>query len=82
MRARVLGRRKKSRSNRQKAARHFVFSGSMKKISYASGLEGKQVIPIQALTCLLYVGVGLIATLLFLGLIAINVTFVLARLST
>jgi hypothetical protein len=38
----------------------------MKKISYASGLEGKQVIPIQALTCLLYVGVGLIATLLFL----------------
>jgi len=38
----------------------------MKKISYASGLEGKQLIPIQALTCLLYVGVGLITTLLFL----------------
>jgi hypothetical protein len=46
---------------------HFVFSGSMKKISYASGLEGKQVVPIQAITCLLYIGVGLAATLLFLN---------------
>ena len=45
---------------------HFVFSGSMKKISYASGLEGKQVVPIQAITCVLYIGVGLTATLLFL----------------
>src|SRR5918996_159111 len=45
---------------------HFVFSGSMKKISYASGLEGQQVVPIQAMTCLLYIGVGLTATLLFL----------------
>ena len=46
---------------------HFVFYGSMKKISYASGLEGKQVVPIQAITCLLYVGVGLAATLMFLN---------------
>jgi hypothetical protein len=46
---------------------HFVFSGSMKKISYASGLEGKQVVPIQAITCLLYIGVGLAATLMFLN---------------
>ncbi len=45
---------------------HFVFSGNMKKISYASGLEGKQVVPIQAITCLLYNGVGLAATLMFL----------------
>jgi hypothetical protein len=45
---------------------HFVFSGNMKKISYASGLEGKQVVPIQAITCVLYIGVGLTATLLFL----------------
>jgi hypothetical protein len=45
---------------------HFVFSGSMKKISYASGMEGRQVVPIQAITCLLYVSVGLSATLLFL----------------
>lgn len=46
---------------------HFVFSGSMKKISYASGLEGQRVVPIQAITCLLYIGVGLAATLLFLN---------------
>ncbi len=45
---------------------HFVFFGQMKKISYASGLEGQQVIPIQALTALLYIVVGLAATLLFL----------------
>jgi hypothetical protein len=46
---------------------HFVFSGDMKKISYASGLAGKQVIPIQAITCLLYIGIGLAATLMFLN---------------
>jgi hypothetical protein len=46
---------------------HFVFSGDMKKISYASGLAGKQVIPIQAITCLIHIGVGLAATLLFLN---------------
>jgi hypothetical protein len=45
---------------------HFVFSGDMKKISYSSGLAGKQVIPIQAITCLIYIGIGLAATLLFL----------------
>jgi hypothetical protein len=45
---------------------HFVFLGNMKKISYASGLEGKQVIPIQALTALLYITIGLASTLLFL----------------
>jgi hypothetical protein len=45
---------------------HFVFSGQMKKISYESGMEGKQVVPIQAITAVLYVGTGLIATLLFL----------------
>lgn len=46
---------------------HFVFSGHMKKISYASDLEGKQVLPIQAMTALLYSVVGLVATLLFLN---------------
>jgi hypothetical protein len=46
---------------------HFVFSGDMKKISYASGLAGKQVIPIQAITCLVHLSVGLVATLLFLN---------------
>jgi hypothetical protein len=46
--------------------RHFVFRGQMKKISYASGMEGEEVVPIQALTCILYVVTGLAATTLFL----------------
>jgi hypothetical protein len=46
--------------------RYFVFSGKMKKISYASGMEGMQVIPIQAMTSLVYILAGLAATLLFL----------------
>jgi hypothetical protein len=46
--------------------RHFVFRGQMKKISYASGMEGKEVIPIQAITCILYIITGLTATALFL----------------
>jgi hypothetical protein len=41
---------------------HFVFSGDTKKISYASGLAGKQVVPIQAITSILYIAVGLAAT--------------------
>jgi hypothetical protein len=46
---------------------HFVFSGQLKKIAYASGLEGKQVLPIQAITALLYTVVGLGATWFFLN---------------
>jgi hypothetical protein len=46
---------------------HFVFSGSLKKIAYAGALEGKQVLPIQAMTALLYIVVGAIATMLFLN---------------
>jgi hypothetical protein len=45
---------------------HFVFSGKMKKIAYASGMDGKGVVPIQAVTAMLYIAVGLVATLLFL----------------
>ncbi len=45
---------------------HFVFHGETRKICYASGLEGEPVVPVQALTALLYVGAGLIATELFL----------------
>jgi hypothetical protein len=44
----------------------FVFSGATKKISYESGLDGQQVIPIQGITSVLYVSVGLIAMLLYL----------------
>jgi hypothetical protein len=60
---------------------HFVFSGHLKKIAYASGLEGKQVLPIQALTAMLYVFVGLIATLLFLNG-AFAISFVFTMLAT
>jgi hypothetical protein len=45
---------------------HFVFSGSLKKIAYDGALEGKRVLPIQAMTAFLYILVGLVATLLFL----------------
>lgn len=61
--------------------RHFVFSGPMKKISYASDLEGKQVLPIQAMTALLYIVVGLVATLLFLNG-SFTIAFVLTMIST
>ena len=46
--------------------RHFVFWGQMKKISYASGMEGHEVIPVQALTSIVYIVTGLAATALFL----------------
>jgi len=44
----------------------FVFSGKTKKIAYESGLDGQKVIPIQAVTAVIYVGVGLVGTCLFL----------------
>jgi hypothetical protein len=44
----------------------FVFSGKMKKISYTSGMEGMRVVPIQAMTSLIYIAAGLTATFLFL----------------
>ena len=45
---------------------YFVFSGQMKKIAYASGLEGERVIPIQAITSGLYLITSLMTILLFL----------------
>ncbi len=45
---------------------YFVFSGKMKKISYASDMEGKQVIPVQAVTAVVYLVTGLLSTLFFL----------------
>ena len=47
--------------------RHFIFRGATKKIAYASGLEGEPVIPIQAVTAVLYVATGMLCSLLFLG---------------
>lgn len=42
------------------------FEGSMKKIAYASGLEGVRVVPVQAMTSMVYLAIGLAGTLLFL----------------
>ncbi len=44
----------------------FTFSGETKKIAYASGLDGQKVIPIQALTSMLYVCTALVSILLFM----------------
>lgn len=43
------------------------YFGTTKKIAYASGLEGIRVIPVQALTAILYVSAGLIGCALFLN---------------
>ena len=45
---------------------HFVFHGETKKIAYAGNLAGEKVVPIQGVTAILYTGVGLVGTLLFL----------------
>ncbi|QOX77833.1 prolipoprotein diacylglyceryl transferase [Trichlorobacter lovleyi] len=46
--------------------RGFVFLGSTKKIAYADGMESVEVLPVQALTAVLYTVCGLLATALFL----------------
>jgi prolipoprotein diacylglyceryltransferase len=45
---------------------YFVFRGETKKIAYADNLAGEKVVPIQAVTALLYTAVGLAGMLLFL----------------
>jgi len=45
---------------------NFIFSGQTKKIAYAHGLDGQQVIPIQGVTALLYSAVSLSGIFLFL----------------
>jgi hypothetical protein len=45
---------------------HFVFRGETKKIAYADNLAGEKVVPIQAVTAVLYTSVGLAGMLLFL----------------
>lgn len=45
----------------------FVFRGGTKKIAYAGGMEEAEVIPIQAVTSLLYTLCGLLASGLFLS---------------
>lgn len=45
---------------------HFTFWGKTKKIAYAQNLEGHAVVPIQALTAIIYTGTGLLCFYLFL----------------
>ena len=46
---------------------HFAFHGETRKICYASHLEGEAVVPVQALTAILYVATGLVGMELFLS---------------
>lgn len=48
------------------AGRCFVFFGTTKKVAYAGGMEGAEVVPIQAVTAVFYTSLGFIATWLFL----------------
>ena len=68
--------------------RGFVFHGSTKKIAYADGLEAVPVIPVQAITAVLYTVCGLVAAGLFLAgqhaaafLLAVMVTQIWRSLS-
>ncbi len=45
---------------------HFIFTGKTKKIAYAHGLDGQQVVPVQAVTALIYSFTGLTGCHLFL----------------
>lgn len=49
------------------SGRGFVFFGSTKKIAYAGGLEATEVIPIQAITAVLYTVCGLVAAGMYLS---------------
>jgi hypothetical protein len=52
----------------QKIFRHcnFVFTGTTRKIVYADGFAGIQVLPVQALTAVIYSGAGLICLYIFI----------------
>ncbi|WP_305045266.1 prolipoprotein diacylglyceryl transferase family protein [Geoalkalibacter sp.] len=56
---------------------NFIFQGELKKISYASGLHGQPVIPVQGVTAFLYCAAALLGTLWFL-----NGRFTLALVAT
>ncbi len=56
---------------------HFIFTGKTKKIAYADGLDNEPVIPIQAVTSVVYITAALSGTYFFL-----QGSFVAAFLST
>lgn len=47
------------------STRHFIFTGKTKKISYAHGLDSVPVVPIQAVTSVIYCTFGAIGLVLF-----------------
>jgi hypothetical protein len=49
------------------AGQSFTFTGGTRKIAYAGGMEGVRVLPVQALTAIIYSGIALAATALFLN---------------
>lgn len=61
---------------------NFVFWGKTKKIVYAQQLEGLAVVPIQALTAVLYTGTGLLSFYLFFkgfAAAALIITLIIAQ---
>jgi hypothetical protein len=44
----------------------FVFTGQTKKVAYEGGLEGEKVVPVQAITAVLFVATALVAAEVFL----------------
>lgn len=49
------------------ARRNFIFQGATKKAVYEGRLEGERLIPIQAITCVVYTCGALLGTMLFLA---------------
>jgi hypothetical protein len=45
---------------------HFIFTGKTKKISYASQLDGVEVIPIQAVTSVIYITAALLGIVFYI----------------
>lgn len=61
--------------------RSFIFNGRTRKVAYEGGMEGIKVIPVQALTAIIYSCIALISTTLFLHSMY-GLAFVLALAST
>jgi len=55
---------------------HFIFTGKTKKIAYAHSWDGQKVIPVQAMTAMIYGAAGLTGCYLFLNGF-VNMAFIL-----
>ena len=61
--------------------RGFVFRGETKKIAYAGKMAGEPVVPVQAITSILYIGTGLLGIALYLQA-QFTIAFILTILVT